>query len=332
MKVALICPSNMLYMPYVENYTNILNETGTDYNIINWDRFKIEKESEFTYKDFKVRHQRNFFDYFKYSRFVLNILKKHNYDKIIVFGIQLVFFINKYLIKHYRDNYVIDIRDYNRIINFFDIKKAIDNSTFTVLSSPRYKHWLPTCNNYVENHTTKIDSLDELKEIQPFYLSNCNKISVGSIGSLRDIRINLEFIQSLKDSKIIQLNFHGEGDNDNYILRYLSEHDIENVNLTGRYTRDEEESLYSKNEIINVLRYNDGINNKTALPNKLYNSAIYGKPMLAFEGTYLAEIIKKYNLGIVVDSFDNIEKKIIDYIKNINLSFMKMEEIYFLIQ
>ena len=63
MKIALICPSNMLYMPYVDNYTKILDEINVDYSVINWDRFKIEKDREFVYRDSKIGHQRNFLDY-----------------------------------------------------------------------------------------------------------------------------------------------------------------------------------------------------------------------------------------------------------------------------
>ena len=316
MKIALICPSNILYMPYVDNYTKIFDEIDVDYSVINWDRFKIEKDSEFTYRDSKIGHQRSFLDYYIYSRFVLNILKKNNYDKVVVFGIQLVFFLKRHLIKEYRDKYIIDIRDHNRIIKYFNIEKTIEHSNFTVISSPGYKEWLPESNNYVINHNTQIESLAELKEVKPFDLSSSNEISVGCIGALRDYKINIDFIESLKNNEIVKLNYHGEGNINQGISKYLLEHGIKNVNLTGRYDKEEEPELYKKNNIINVLRYNDGINNKTALPNRLYNAVIYGKPMLAFDGTYLSEIIKKYNLGIVIGSFDNIERELMEYIYN----------------
>lgn len=319
MKIALICPSNMLYMPYVENYTNILDEIDLEYDIINWDRFKIEKESEFIYRDSKVGHQRGFLDYFKYSRFVLNILKKNNYDKVVVFGIQLVFFLKSHLIKEYSNKYIIDIRDHNRIIKYFNIKKAVNNSTFTVLSSHGYKDWLPESNKYIINHNTRIESLDQLREVNPFDLSSSNKIFVGCIGALRDYKINIDFIESLKNSEIVQLNYHGEGDINEDVSRYLFEHGINNVKLTGRYNKKEEPELYMKNNIINLLRYNDGINNKTALPNRLYNAAIYGKPMLAFEGTQLAQIIKDYKLGLVVNSFEQVGIDINEYLKSFNI-------------
>ena len=59
--------------------------------------------------------------------------------------------------------------------------------------------------------------------------------------------------------------------------------------------------------------------NKTALPNRLYNAAIYGKPMLAIEGTQLAQNIKDYELGLVVNSFEQVGIDINKYLKSFNI-------------
>lgn len=320
MKIALVCPSNILYMPYVENYTNILDEIDLQYDSINWDRFKIEKDSEFTYRDSKIGHQRSFLDYFKYSRFVLNILEKNNYDKVVVFGIQLVFFLKSYLIKEYSNKYIIDIRDYNRIINYFNLEKAVDHSNFTVLSSPGYKEWLPKSNKYIINHNTKIESLDELKVIDSD-IKNTDVININYIGSIRDYKININFINSLKNKKHIALNFHGEGAINKDIENHVINQTIGNVKLTGRYEKEQESQLYKSSDFINILIPDDSINSRTLLPNRLYNAAIYGKPILTFDGTYLSEIVKKYNLGIVVESFNNIETVIMQYINDFKLEF-----------
>lgn len=320
MKIALICPSNMLYMPYVDNYTKIFDEINVDYSVINWDRLKIEKDNEFTYRDSKIGHQRGFLDYFKYSRFVLNILKKNNYDKVVVFGIQLVFFLKSHLIREYSNKYIIDIRDHNRIVKYFNIEKEIDNSTFTVLSSPGYKEWLPKSNKYIINHNTKIESLDELIEVDGD-IRNKDFININYIGSIRDYKMNIDFINSLKNKKHIALNFHGEGAINKDIENHVTNQKIDNVKLTGRYEKKQESDLYKNSDFINILIPNDSINSRTLLPNRLYNAAIYGKPMLAFEGTYLAEIVNKYNLGIVVESFDNIEIEIMEYINDFKLEF-----------
>lgn len=300
-------------MPYVSNYEKILKENKADYEIINWDRLKIEGESSLVYRDAKIGHQRGFFDYMKYTRFVLDKLKKNNYDKIVVFSIQLMFFLKEYLLKNYKKKFIFDIRDYNPIIKIFNIKKTIAHSAFTVLSSPGYKEWLPESHNYIINHNTSIDNIGQLRGVRPFVSDKNKKISVGCIGGLRDYGINIDFINSLKNNNFIKINYHGEGQINKDLYKYLIDQDITGVSMTGRYAKGEEESLYCNNDMINVLRYKDGINNKTALPNRLYNAVYYGKPMLAFEGTYLAEVVKKYSLGLTVNSFKNIEKEIREY-------------------
>lgn len=329
MKIALVCPSNMLYMPYVGNYTIILNEVGIDYDIIYWDRFIIEEQSEFVYRDLKVGHQRGFLNYFKYCRFVLNHLKKKSYDKIIVFGIQLVFFIKRFLVREYRNKFIIDIRDYNRIIKYFNIKKVIDNSAFTVLSSPGFKEWLPKNNKYIINHNTQVISEKLLYNVNN-NLNNKKRININYIGSIRDYKLNIDFINALKNNERIKLYFHGEGLINKDIEEYLNKNNIKNVRLTGKYEREEEPDLYIKTDLVNVLIPNDSINSRTLLPNRLYNAAIYGKPILAFEGTYLSKIIKEYNLGLVISSFQNIEDMIVDYFdKFSNIVYEKGRQLFF---
>lgn len=318
MKVVLICPSNMLYMPYVNNYELTLKENKIEYDIINWDRFNIEDiNNHLIYRDLKIGHQRNFLDYYKYREFIINRLKETEYDKIIVFGLQLLYFLKGILKKKYKGKYIIDIRDRNKIINYFNVTESINNSLFTVISSEGYLEWLPKDNGkYLINHNTQISNLNELEEIKE--IQGNEIINIAFIGATRDFQINRDFINSLKNSNRIYLYFHGEGDINQRIQLYLKDNNICNVYLTGRYNKEDEKDLYNNNNLINVLRYNDGINNRTALPNRLYNSIIYGKPLLAFEDTYLGEQIKNYNLGLVLDSLDIAEEKILSFLNNFN--------------
>jgi hypothetical protein len=314
MKVALICPANMIYMPYVGNYEKILKENNVDYTIINWDRFQIEDTyDEFKYRDKKVGHQRRILDYFKYKKFIIKKLKENKYDKLIVFSLQLCYFLKKYLVGNYKGKYVIDIRDYNKIIKFFNIKTIVDNSDLTVISSAGYKQWLSNSNKYAINHNTQINSLKELRPVNINHKEE--KISISCIGAIRDYDINIDFINSLKNNDKIKVYYHGEGPANGDIKAYLTKNSTKNVTLSGRYIQGNEEKLYAQSDLINVFRNNDDINNKTALPNRLYNSVLYGKPMIAVEGTYLSEQIKKYKVGLILDSFDQIENNINKYLK-----------------
>jgi len=275
----------------------------------------MEEEKGNTYKDKKIGHQRGFFDYLKFKAFLLGKLNNNSYDKIIVFGIQLIYILKEFLEKKYKGEYVLDIRDYHKIIHFSNIKSIIGNSTFVVLSSPGFKQWLPPSNKYVINHNTHLNNIYDIKSVTNF---NEDKLTISNIGATRDFSVNRDLIQSLKNSNRINLNYHGEGDINQDILAYVQRTKISNVLFTGRYYPEEENKFYSKSDIINVLRYNDGINNRTALPNRLYNALINGKPLLAYNGTYLAEIITANNIGIVLHSFNTIENDILKFIKNYN--------------
>ena len=314
MKIALICPSNILYMPYVSNYKNILNQNNVNCSVINWDRLQIENmDREYKYKDKKIGHQRNYFDYLKYKHFIIKILNEKKYDKLIVFGFQLSHFLKKYLIKMYEGKYVIDIRDFNKVLKYSNPKKLIVCSSFTVISSPGYKKWLPESDKYVINHNTQMDSLEELRDID--IKTDKQEINISNVGATRDSEVNIELINALSNNESINIYYHGEGLANRDINNHIKKNKIKNVLLTGRYNKENEEALYMKSNLINVLKQNNGINDANSLPNRLYNAVQYGKPMIALKGTYLAEQIKKYKLGLILSSFDDIEEKINRYLE-----------------
>lgn len=317
MKIALIAPSSLLYMPYLKNYTTLLDDLNVKYDIINWDRFNIEETNILTYKDKKIGHQRNFVDYLRYKYFIKEILKKE-YDKLIVFGIPLAFFLKSILDKNYTNKYILDIRDYHKILNIFKIDNIINNSFFVILSSPKYKTWLPQNVKYIINHNT---NFVEINKNQKLYVENANSknISISYIGTIRDYRMNLSFIDSLKNDPKIILYYHGKGIINNNISAYLNKNKILNVQMTGEYNKEEEKQFYQNTDMINILIPRDDINSRTLLPNRLYNAVFYGKPIIALNGTYLAEIVKEYQLGIVIKSFSAVKHEILNYFKTFDM-------------
>jgi hypothetical protein len=319
MKIALICPSNKHYMPYLRGYEQILNEVKAEYTIINWDRFDIEERNNFIFRDNKVGHRRNYFDYYKYKNFLIERLNEigEKYDKLIIFGLQLSYFLRKLLVNKYSGKYIIDIRDYNKIIRFFNIKKVIECSALTVISSPGFKLWAPDSNKVIINHNTNISSINNL-ENPPLSSKDTIPIQISYIGSLRDYEINSKLILSLKNNNNFSLLFHGEGTINNKLQDLVNNNRINNVKVTGRYRKTDEVEFYNDADIINVLIPTNDINSKTLLPNRLYNAVVKGKPILAFRGTFLAELVENKKLGLIIDSFDNLEEKLFNYFNKLD--------------
>ena len=318
MRIALICPSNRLFMPYVDNYLNFLDSNDIEYDVINWDRLDIEQRSELTYRDSKIGHQRGFINYLKYKRFVINRLKKKKYDTVVVFGIQLTYFLRGFIVKEYKNRFIIDIRDYNGLIKYFDMEKTIKNSAFTVLSSSGFKGWLPRSDKYFINNNTQVSSIDELRVFDAD-LKNKKVLSISYIGTIRDYEINIKLIESLKNINKFVIKYHGQGIINQDMQDYLINKKIDNVRLNGKYDKNQESSLYLESDFINILIPAASINDRTLLPNRLFNSALYAKPLITIEGTYLSEIVKLYNLGLVIDSFQNLDYKLMDYINNFDV-------------
>ena len=75
-----------------------------------------------------------------------------------------------------------------------------------------------------------------------------------------------------------------------------------NVVFLGKYNYKEKIcSIYEQIDCVYSL-YDTSIKNvKVALPNKLYEGAFCNLPFIASKGTYVGELIEKYNFGIAVE-------------------------------
>ena len=136
MKIALICPTNIEFMPYFNNYYEILAAQNIELIVFCWNRFNLAERDTFIYfKDNKTSMQRGFLDYRKYVNFIIRELSRREVDRIVIFGIQLTFFMDKFLIENYKRKYIIDIRDFNKVYRFKSFKPAFRNSFINVVSS-----------------------------------------------------------------------------------------------------------------------------------------------------------------------------------------------------
>ena len=308
--ILIICSTNTDYMPYLKNYTKILDEREIEYDLLVWNRMHLEEtNSAYEFKDEKKSVRRNFLDYYKFYVFIKSVLKQSKYEKIIIFGIQMMFFCQRLLIEYYAQRYLFDIRDYHILARVTDLKRVIRNAKFTVISSPGYRCFLPSGFDYIVNHNSNIVAED---------LFCRTAIDFGSkyityMGALRDLEINKKLIVSLADS-YYEAYFAGESDYTKELKDFVKEGRY-NVKFTGRYKKEEEKDIYEQTLLVNVLRYADSLNNKIALPNRLYNAPLYMKPLLSYKGTYLSDLTKKYKLGLVLNDFSNLNESIEEYIK-----------------
>ncbi|UDM73876.1 glycosyltransferase family protein [Vagococcus fluvialis] len=312
MKVLLITPSNISHMPYIQNYIEILKDSKTEYTIINWDRLQIEPANDWTYKDESKSIGKTFLQYFRFSLFIKKKIKNENYDTIVIFGLQLLFFL-QFILNKKKVKYILDIRDKNKILNFINLKSVLKKFEMIVISSEAYKEWLPNFHYFI-NHNTSI-GIAPLKKIENKKHCNENdKIIITSLGSLRDFEANYDFIQQLGDNELYEINYYGDGDIWDKLSSLTKQYS--NVFLYGRYQKKDEIEIGINSTFINVLRYPDSENNRTALPNRLYLAVELRRPLISLEGTYLSDVVEEYELGLVIKNISLLDEEITEYLKN----------------
>lgn len=327
MKIALINPGNLENAPYIKYYTDIFDQfDDIEYAFISWNRssdelkdydstnFMFDKSSPPTLHKIKKLHH-----YVKYAKYVTKVLEKNSFDLVIVFTLQAALYLSRYLLKNYSKRYIFDIRDFSPIYPFFRyrIKKILDHSLLTVISSIGFKDWLPKEYSYILCHNIRREFIIQAfnSDMQSVSFKGSNPISVLTIGQIRDYESNYKIISSLGDDVDFKLIFAGDGIASDALIE--SSKGVKNVFFSGRYEKEYENSIVKESDMINVLLSNS-IGSNTLMSNRFYLSIIHKKPMIVNSNSVQARYIYQYNLGVVVDSNQNIKDEIIRYRENFN--------------
>jgi hypothetical protein len=308
MNILLVAPSNLKYSPYVRQYSSILAESDdVVYDISCWDRLPLKYinlvsdlafqnvRNIYSYQDLKVNSiRRGYFAYKSYSKYIAELLLKNHYDLVIVFTLQLSCTLN---LSNYRGVKILDIRDYHWLIKL-NSKRIFKKFDEIVISSPGFKTWLPKNRYYHINYNITNQAILESE----MYLLKPNKteiINISYVGLIRDDEIQLDLVSTLSNQKEFLFQYFGRFvKSDSRLIRYADGNF--NVSLNGEYDLSQEKEIYKKSHFINLVMSYDN-NSSTLLPNRLLNSVVYCRPIITLKGSYTAEIVSEFNLGIIID-------------------------------
>lgn len=311
-------------MPYIEHYEKVLAEEGIAYDVCYFDRNSnnpvvIEKTDHGCTYTFSGKTNANplskIIPAFSYMFFVKKTIKSAAYDKIIVFTTMPAVLLSGFLIKNYRKNYIYDYRDYTyEKYRWFArrVEKAMSNSAFTAFSSEGYLESFSTLDNYLITHNitnmnSVIDTVSDLRTKET--------ISIGFLGYVRYFEQNVNLINSFANNEKYILKYFGTRFSDCDLETYCRENGIFNVDFQGEFDNADKPKLYRKVDIINSIYSLDSPEVKQAIPNRLYDSAMYKKPIIVSSNTQLAKIVKEYGLGLEVNPLgDDVFARVQSYI------------------
>lgn len=332
-KVLLLCGAELDKSPYVLPYIELFKQNSDSFDVlcqksqmavdVAGDNFiGFDKEYDGTAPGWKkllmMREQ---------ARVAKRVIRQNGYSKIIVFTAQKGIFLSWFLKKNYLGQYVLDIRDHTSILRIplcnRLLKSVIDNSAYTVISSAGFKKWLPESDKYIVCHNTSFYMIEyglgEITKDDRGQYESSQVIKLLTIGQIRDSHANAAVIDAIQSKKGIELYFVGSGNSVPALQEHCRVNNSVRVNFLGRYKKDEESSIIEGYDMINSYMDHD-INSDSLLTNRLYLSAILRKPILVRGGTYQAELVSRYGLGIVVDDAENLAEDIVQYYDAIDWS------------
>ncbi len=317
-KICVVTTRNIFDSPCLDKYRQIIKEP---FDIIYWDRCNIDEncgaENYYKFNGYIKPGASKFKKLFKYigfTKFAKTILRKNDYEKLIVFPTQTAWLIEKELKGQYKKKYLLDIQDYagenNKIINR-KTKNAIKNSAICSITSPAYTKFLPN-QDYVVSHNVQNIDTSLIESYRSRERSADKPIVLSFIGSVRFIDQQKRLINLFKNDKRFVLKFIGSGSEQ--LKSFVEEEKVENVILIGRFKREELGGFYVDTDMaINVYGNNDPYLDY-ALSNKLYSAALMGMPILVSTNTYMADIAEEFGIGFAVDLEEaNITSKLYEY-------------------
>lgn len=309
---------------YNNYYTHEIEKNNMSYDVIYFERYNMEEtagENEYVFKEYCPTGGNNFKKIgtmFRLAQYIRSIINSNKYKKLIVFTSVPAIMIFDILLRKYKNNYILDIRDYTHESNKFYYqmeKNIIDNSFCTVISSKGFLSFLPESSKYTLTHNIMEDSYVPRK----IDLLHKNHLSIGYVGSIRYYNANTLLMDQLKNDNSYSLDYYGTFSQNCNLQEYADNNSIENVSFHGRYINSDKAMIYQGIDIINSVYGTESLETTTLTPNRLYDGALYGCPIIVSKHTYLEELVKEYKLGFAVDlNKDNLKELLEKYIAEFN--------------
>lgn len=317
MKIALICGGNLWFLPFLNNYISILDDANIDYTVISWNRDGADPKIGIQYNkksDLTKSKISKLFDFICFCSFVKGVLKKGEFDKLIVFNPQFALFINQTLKSKYKGRYIMDFRDLSIeqkpfLDNIFS--SILDNSWANVISSPGFINCLKGKHDFIINHNFNC-SKELMGDLDNMTKWTSSPINVLTIGGIRDFESNSQIIKALSNRTDFELSFVGKGYAAKPLADFAKEIGCNNINFEGFYPKTMEKNYILQSTWMNIF-YPRLKSHDTALSNRFYSSLIFKRPMIVTANTVQGDYVEKYNLGLAIDNTDNLDLKIKDW-------------------
>lgn len=311
MKILVVGFTKIKYMPYLHFYLDELdNKHKVD--LLYWNRdlqsdvkisgvnknYVFSEYIEDSYPIFKKIPK-----FIRYRRYLLNILKCNNYDKIVVLHSTPGVLIYNYIIKKYKNRYILDYRDvtYERINIYKNIiSKLVLNSYCTFVSSKGFVHFLPKTNKILYSHNITTDLLN-YKNLRSNSLRMYKPIKISFWGFIRQVEVNKNLITALGNDDRFEIHYYGREQAEAKQLKdIVKRNGYTNIFFHGEYYPEDRYNFAMNTDILHNI-YSFGKTEGIAMGNKYYDGLVFSIPQLCNKDTLMGNLVKNKGIGMECD-------------------------------
>lgn len=314
-------------MVLVSIYQKYFSEHNISYDFIYPDKYHEDEKSTArkTYR-FEVSNSSNFLfkaiDYVKFRRYAKEIIKKNNYDLVIVWNEATAALFSKFLVKDYTGKYIVVVLDLfnegsfikNERVLTAQLNRAIEKSVLATVSSPGYIQYISSKKEYLFVDNINGDILPPQRN-RP--INRDKPICILYSGHISYPELAKKMINRFKNDERFVLKIVGTGSE--VLEDYAKEVACENIVVRGKFDSRDTLRILNEGDIIYNVYGNKFHCEQTALSNKLYYAACLNIPIIVSPDTYMEKITHELGIGFTID-FDD-PKNICDELYNWYLSF-----------
>ena len=328
-KIAILGVADLRHMTMISMYTDYLQRNNIEYEIICSERYKdaeIAYEGKKVYKfpmmGMEAKKIVKLIYFLRFRRFAIKIMKKNQYDFVIVWGENTAVLFADYLKK--RGNYCVNIRDsvFSKMPFFFArLTQAVHHSTFSTWCAQRGLELLPK-HDYVivlnQNHKLLQDA-----DRKTNLCSENDVIRIGAIGAIRYLEDSKAFLKAMANDERYIMQFFGIGSEE--LERFTKEQHIKNVEFYGEFRPEETASLLDRIDVMNVY-CGDGkndINITLGSPIRFGYATYLYKPSIVSPNTRLSEKTKELGIGYTLDDIESVADDFYQWYHNIDFEGFK---------
>lgn len=328
MKVLIIDTAPRDMATYLSPYIKACEDLNVEYDRFIWDR---NENGEIEYigheiiyhgraADVGVSQLKKIYPLYRCRLALKHVLREGNYTHLILVNTIAAVILFGFIRRYFKDRYIMDIRDYT-YEKYFLYRRRVDqlimDSSFSVISSRGFYRFLKDNDKIVIAHN--ISNQEDIVKESTLQKEKIN--TIGFVGRVRYEKENWRLIETFANDKSYRLLYAGGVMPGCNLEELCEQRKISNISFWGKFENREKRAIYEHIDIINSLYGNFSLEVTTAVPNRYYDAIIYKKPILASSGTYLGELVREKNLGIVVDIFhDDVKQSLKTYIEQFNKS------------